>query len=128
MKRGGVIVLAMSCFIIGMLYSLRGQVMKVQSATVPNTQFLNEQIEQYEESLDEDEPSFIPYSQTVQEAETQKGSNSNSDVPTPLNQISGIGHNNISKVGQDIGNLLKTIVREVLRTVVRSFDRVISES
>ena len=56
MKRGGVIVLAMSCFIIGMLYSLRGQVMKVQSATVPNTQFLNEQIEQYEESLDEDEP------------------------------------------------------------------------
>ena len=105
MKRGGVIVLAMSCFIIGMLYSLRGQVMKVQSATVPNTQFLNEQIEQYEESLDEDEPSFIPYSQTVQEAETQKGSNSNSDVPTSLNQISGIGHNNISKVGQDIGNL-----------------------
>ncbi len=132
MKRGGAVTLGVTCFMIGLLYSLRGQTIKIQSAPIPDSTFLEDQIEQYEESLDDEDHTFVPYSQVVQEEKSVQQNSSTLEKQGNLtdhsNQMRGIGHNNISKAGQDIGNLLKTVVREVLRTTVRFFDRVISES
>lgn len=132
MKKGGVIIIAMACFMLGLSYSLYAKGVDIQS-TAKASSFLNEQIEQYEESLKDEENTFIPYSQTVQTSQTnshqpitQTSSEPESTTST-LNKVSGVNHNNISKLGQDIADVLKTIVREVLRTAVRFFDQLISE-
>ena len=132
MKKGGLIIIAISCFMLGMSYSLHVEDLKIQSTAQAST-FLNEQIEQYESSLKDEENTFIPYSQTVQTSQmnSSKPITQTSSQPSPttsaLNKVSGVSHNNISKLGQDIAYVLKTIVREVLRTVVRFFDQLISE-
>lgn len=129
MKKGGLIIIAIACFMLGMSYSLYAEDLKSQS-TVQASTFLNEQIEQYEASLKDEENTFIPYSQTVQTNSSTPITQTSSD-PSPttstLNKVSGVSHNNISKLGQDIADVLKTIVREVLRTIVRFFDQLISE-
>ena len=132
MKKGGLIIIAISCFMLGMSYSLHVEDLKIQSTAQAST-FLNEQIEQYEASLKDEENTFMPYSQTVQTSQmnSSKPITQTSSQPSPttsaLNKVSGVSHNNISKLGQDIADVLKTIVREVLRTVVRFFDQLISE-
>lgn len=128
MKKGGLIIIASACFMLGMSYSLHVEDLKSRSTAQAST-FLNEQIEQYEASLQDEENTFIPYSQTVQtnqESITQTSSEPSSTTSTS-NKVSGVSHNNISKLGQDIADVLKTIVREVLRTMVKFFDQLISE-
>lgn len=128
MKKGGLIIIASACFMLGMSYSLHVEDLKSRSTAQAST-FLNEQIEQYEASLQDEENTFIPYSQTVQtnqESITQTSSEPSSTTFTS-NKVSGVSHNNISKLGQDIADVLKTIVREVLRTMVKFFDQLISE-
>lgn len=128
MKKGGLIIVASACFMLGMSYSLHVEDLKSQSTAQAST-FLNEQIEQYEASLQDEENTFIPYSQTVQTNQESITQTSSEPSPTtsPSNKVSGVSHNNISKLGQDIADVLKTIVREVLRTMVKFFDQLISE-
>lgn len=128
MKKGGLIIIASACFMLGMSYSLHVEDLKSRSTAQAST-FLNEQIEQYEASLQDEENTFIPYSQTVQTNQESITQTSSEPSPTtsPSNKVSGVSHNNISKLGQDIADVLKTIVREVLRTMVKFFDQLISE-
>lgn len=132
MKKGGLIIVGMVCFMLGMSYSLHVEDLKSQSTAQAST-FLNEQIEQYEASLKDEENTFIPYSQSVQTNQTNSSESITqtsiepSSTTSTLNKVSGVSHNNISKLGQDMADVLKTIVREVLRTMVRFFDQLISE-
>ena len=84
---------------------------------------LDEQIKQYEQSLEE-ETIFIPYSQTSQ---TNSSVSLQQNTTTAMNKVTGIGHNNISKLGSEGADVLKTVIREVLRTIVRFVDQLISE-
>ena len=125
------LMIASACFVLGMSYSFYNGDLKKQSVVLAST-FLDEQIEQYEESLKEEENSFIPYSQTIQSEEVKNQNNLSTSTPhstqtSSSTTITGISHNNISKLGQDVADGLKTLVREVLRTVVKFVDQLISD-
>ena len=67
---------------------------------------LEQQINVFERAVAEGEP-FTPYSEQV--LHHQK-----------------IEHNSISRFGQNMGGLFKTLVRELLRSFVRFFDGILS--
>ncbi len=123
-----------ACFVLGMTYSIRIDEGQKQSMVQAST-VLNEQIQQYENSLKEDkeENTFIPYSETTQVNESTTEAVNSTDIKTAApqttasTQVSGVSHNNISKLGQEGADVLKTVVREVLRTVVKFFDQLISD-
>ena len=121
MKKWSIILAAFFCFMLGMMYSIYVE----QQQTTPTVQAsnLDEQIKQYEQSLEE-ETIFIPYSQTSQ---TNSSVSLQQNTTTAMNKVTGIGHNNISKLGSEGADVLKTVIREVLRTIVRFVDQLISE-
>ena len=121
MKKWCVILAAFFCFILGMMYSIYVE----QRQTTPTVQAsnLDEQIKQYEKSLEE-ESIFIPYSQT---SKMDSSMSEQQNASTPINKVTGVSHNNISKLGSEGADVLKTVIREVLRTIVRFVDQLISE-
>lgn len=134
MKKGWMVMTAMACFVLGMTYSIRVEERQKQS-TVQASTVLNEQIQQYEKSLkeEEEENTFIPYSETTQVNQSTTKTVNATEIkttnpqPTTKTQVNGVSHNNISKLGQEGADVLKTVVREVLRTVVKFFDQLISD-
>lgn len=131
LKKRWMILAIIACLVTGLAHSFYLQMLSSQS-TAHASSHLDEQIKQYEESLKSEENTFIPYSQTSQKnqsttqstgAQNTNGTNGSS----VKKQVNGIGHNNISKLGQDVGDALKTVVREVLRSVIKFFDQLISE-
>ncbi len=121
MKKWCIILAAFFCFMLGMMYSIYVE----QQQTTPTVQAsnLDEQIKQYEQSLEE-ETIFIPYSQTSGMNSSMSGQQ---NTATAINKVTGVGHNNISKLGSEGADVLKTVIREVLRTIVRFVDPLISE-
>ena len=121
MKKWCIILAGFFCFMLGMMYSIYVE----QQQTTPTVQAsnLDEQIKQYEQSLEE-ETIFIPYSQT---SKMDSPMSEQENVATTVNKVTGVGHNNISKLGSEGADVLKTVIREVLRTIVRFVDQLISE-
>lgn len=128
LKKRWMILAIIACLVTGLAHSFYLQMLSSQS-TAHASSHLDEQIKQYEESLKSEENTFIPYSQTSQENQstTQSTGAQNTNGSSVKKQVNGIGHNNISKLGQDVGDALKTVVREVLRSVIKFFDQLISE-
>lgn len=121
MKKWCIILAGFFCFMLGMMYSI--YVEQQQMTPTVQASNLDEQIKQYEQSLEE-ETIFIPYSQTSQ---TNSSVSLQQNTTTAMNKVTGIGHNNISKLGSEGADVLKTVIREVLRTIVRFVDQLISE-
>ena len=121
MKKWCIILAAFFCFILGMMYSIYVE----QEQLTPTVQAsnLDEQIKQYEKSLEE-ETIFIPYSQT---SKMDSPMSEQENAATPVNKVTGVSHNNISRLGSEGADVLKTVIREVLRTIVRFVDQLISE-
>ena len=121
MKKWCIILAAFFCFILGMMYSIYVE----QEQLTPTVQAsnLDEQIKQYEKSLEE-ETIFIPYSQT---SKMDSSMSEQENTATSVNKVTGVSHNNISKLGSEGADVLKTVIREVLRTIVRFVDQLISE-
>ena len=131
LKKRWMILTIVTCLVTGLAHSFYLQMLSSQSTAYASSH-LDEQIKQYEESLKSEENTFIPYSQTSQENQstTQSTGTQNTNGTNGASvkkQVNGIGHNNISKLGQDVGDALKTVVREVLRSVIKFFDQLISE-
>ncbi|MDO5792785.1 MAG: hypothetical protein Q4Q00_01165 [Turicibacter sp.] len=131
MKKRWMILAIIACLVTGLAHSFYLQMLSSQS-TAHASSHLDEQIKQYEESLKSEENTFVPYSQTSQEnqrtTQSIESQNINGTNGTAIKkQVNGVGHNNISKLGQDVGDALKTVVREVLRSVIKFFDQLISE-
>ncbi len=131
LKKRGMILSIMACLVLGLAQRMNAQTLTNQSIAHASSH-LDEQIKQYEESLKSEEKTFVPYSQTTQEQknieQSSESQNSNGTNGTSIKkQVNGVGHNNISKLGQDVGEALKTVVREVLRSVIKFFDQLISE-
>lgn len=131
LKKRWMILAIIACLVTGLAHSFYLQMLSSQS-TAHASSHLDEQIKQYEESLKSEENTFIPYSQTSQEnqrtTQSIESQNINGTNGTAIKkQVNGVGHNNISKLGQDVGDALKTVVREVLRSVIKFFDQLISE-
>lgn len=121
MKKWCIILVCLFCFSLGMMYSIYVE----QEQLTPTVQAsnLDEQIKQYEKSLEE-ETIFIPYSQTSQ---IDSSNSVQESVTNTVNKVTGVSHNNISKLGSEGADVLKTVIREVLRTIVRFVDQLISE-
>lgn len=131
LKKRWMILAIIACLVTGLAHSFYLQMLSSQS-TAHASSHLDEQIKQYEESLKSEENTFVPYSQTSQEnqrtTQSIESQNINGTNGTAIKkQVNGVGHNNISKLGQDVGDALKTVVREVLRSVIKFFDQLISE-
>ena len=125
LKKRWMILAIIACLVTGLAHSFYLQMLSSQS-TAHASSHLDEQIKQYEENT------FVPYSQTSQEnqrtTQSIESQNINGTNGTAIKkQVNGVGHNNISKLGQDVGDALKTVVREVLRSVIKFFDQLISE-
>ncbi len=112
MKKSVAIILLLICFLFGVAFGANSKTQSMSQASAAST--LTKQLEQYEQSLkNQDDEVYIPYSQIYQE--------------TPASEearfVSAVDHNSVSQFGQDAGNMLKTIVREVLRAIVKLCDQ-----
>ena len=112
MKKSVAIILLLICFLFGVAFGANSKTQSTSQASASST--LTKQIEQYEQSLkDEDDEVYIPYSQVYQQ----------SSVSDESPFVSAGDHNSVSQFGQDAGNMFKTIVREVLRAIVKLCDQ-----
>ena len=127
-KKRWVILGMMTCLITGLNRHITMNT-SMNQATAYASSSLEEQIKQYEESLTNEENTFIPYSQTSQNNSSSSSSVVSQTTETTIKkQVNGVAHNNISRLGQDVGDALKTVVREVLRSLIKMIDQLISES
>lgn len=127
-KKRWVILGMMTCLITGLNRHITMNT-SMNQATAYASSSLEEQIKQYEESLTNEENTFIPYSQTSQTNSSPSSSVVSQTTETTIKkQVNGVAHNNISRLGQGVGDALKTVVREVLRSLIKMIDQLISES
>ena len=127
-KKRWVILGMMTCLITGLNRHITMNT-SMNQATAYASSSLEEQIKQYEESLTNEENTFIPYSQTSQNNSSPSSSVVSQTTETTIKkQGNGVAHNNISRLGQDVGDAVKTVVREVLRSLIKMIDQLISES
>jgi|GEM_PF-1601776 len=134
MKKGWMVTLMVVAFMIGTLYGASSGT-PTTTPEVTATSILDEQIKHYEQVIARGEEFTSPYSEQVvngshksqlpqQEPEMDNGVIQGTSNDTM--QVSGMGHNAVSKFGQEMGNFLMTLVREILRGVVRFFDQLLS--
>lgn len=110
MKKGLLITILLSAFIIGMALGSAPAPTATPAPAPPQPQSQLEQaIAIYEEAVAEGRE-FVPYSQQVQQAAAPDG----------------MGDNAVGRLGQGIGSFLQTLVRELLRSIVRVFDELLT--
>jgi len=109
MKKGLLIAILLSAFIIGMALGSAPAPVASPPAPPQAKSQLEQAIALYEEAVAEGRD-YVPYSQQVSRA---------ASVP-------GTGDNAVGRLGQGIGGFLQTLVRELLRTIVRVFDGLLS--
>ena len=116
MKKGVAIILLLIFFLGGVAFGANSNSKEKSQVSAAST--LTKQLEQYEQLLkDEEDELFIPYNQLV----NQTSANSTTEY------VSAVAHNSVSQLGQDAGNMLKTIVREILRVIVKLCDQWITQ-
>lgn len=134
MKKGWMVTLMVVAFLIGTLYGASSGTPTTPEVTA--TSILDEQIKHYEQVIARGEEFTAPYSEQVdngshksqlpqREPEMDNGVIKQETLNDTM-QVSGTGHNAVSKFGQEMGNFLMTLVREILRGVVRFFDQLLS--
>ena len=134
MKKGWMITLMVVAFLIGILYGASSGTPTTPEVTANS--MLDEQIKHYEQVIANGEEFTSPYSEQVvngspknhhpqQQPEIDDGV-IEQDTSSDSLQVSGTGHNAVSRFGQEMGNFLMTLVREILRGVVRFFDQLLS--
>jgi len=120
-------------FIIGAMYGVSSSMTSLnQEATA--TLNLEEQIKEYEQTIAGGHEFNPPYSeQFVYESSdnlTQSDQQASLEIPQGIeieaSLTQKVNHNAISKLGQDIGTFLMSLVREILRAIVRFFDYLIA--
>ena len=138
MKRSWMISLMVITFVMGAMFGVSSNVTpsnQEERATLS----LEEQIQEYEQAIADGHEFNPPYSEQfvhgssndlAQSALTQQAS-LDPDLMAQDAQMEGysnlkINHNAISKIGQDIGTFLMSLVREILRTIVKFFDYLIA--
>ncbi len=98
------IVIIMACFMIGMSMGMRQE----PTNLIANT--IQKEIVIYETQLNESESLFIPLSERED-----------------LVDVTPLQHNNISRLGHEIGQWIKVGVRELLRYCIILIDQLISQ-
>lgn len=114
MKKSVGIIVLLICFLLGVAFGANSKPKSTSQASA--TSSLTKQIEQYEQWLKDDDLEsevYIPYSQVVTQNPVQESTQ----------YVSAVDHNSVSQFGQDAGEMLKSIVREVLRAIVKLCDQ-----
>lgn len=116
MKKSVAIILLLIFFLGGVAFGANSNSKEKSQVSAAST--LTKQLEQYEQLLkDEEDEVFIPYDQLV----SQTTANSTTEY------VSAVAHNSVSQFGQDAGDMLKTMVREILRAIVKVCDQWITQ-
>lgn len=116
MKKSVAIILLLIFFLGGVAFGVNSNSKEKSQVSAAST--LTKQLEHYEQLLkDEEDEVFIPYDQLV----------SQTPVNSTTEYVSAVAHNSVSQFGQDAGDMLKTMVREILRTIVRICDQWITQ-
>ncbi|HAX72614.1 MAG TPA: hypothetical protein DCY20_03695 [Firmicutes bacterium] len=111
MKNRTIIMILGVCFTFGVVYGMNSN-----ASVVTRGDAIKQEITQYETTLSESNSDYVPISvrESEQETDTQ-------------DSVQGVVHNNVSKFGQDAGEMLKVGVREFVRFIVQACDQLISE-